>query len=97
MNLKSKVGNTPMIVNSNFNGTGCLANVAVTFPVPVAVGDHWDEPVQRRLVYNSARKHLASDSLNNQSLRARPKYADYNTYHDHGFHHSWQGRVVLLE
>lgn len=54
-----------MIVDSNFKGTGCLANVVVAFPIPVAVGDHWDDSVRRRLVYNPARKHLASDGLNN--------------------------------
>ena len=54
-----------MIVNSDFKGTGSLADVAVAFPIVVSVGDHWDNLVQRRLVHNSARKHLASDSLNN--------------------------------
>lgn len=64
-----------MIVNSNFKGTGCLADLTVAFPVAVSVTDRWDDSVRWYIVHNSARKHLASDSLYNPS-QACPKYAD---------------------
>lgn len=75
-NIETKVEIiAPVIVNSNFKGAGCHANFAVAFLIPVSVGDHWDDFIQRRLVHNSARKHLASDSFDDP-LMTDPKRAD---------------------